>query len=96
MLFVPTFNAVSNPLAPRYPSTLPVVSIVFKLPPDQIFPPMPRPPLVTFNAPVIVLVACVGSLIVNALLIVPPEKLLMLAAVTTGLPFTHAAVATRK
>ena len=44
------------------------------------------------KAPVKVLVACVASLIVNAALIVPPAKLLMLAAVTIGDPLIQPSV----
>ena len=58
---------------------------MFKSAPTHKFLPMPTPPS-TRNAPVCVLVASVALLRYSALATVPPEKLLMLAAVTICAP----------
>jgi hypothetical protein len=50
---------------------------------------IPTPPL-TVNAPVVVLVDVTPLLIFKLLLIVPPEKALIVAEVTTSAPFKYA------
>ena len=96
VLLEPSIILSNNTPGPNIPSEVNVGSIKLNEPPDQMLPPAPIPPLITLKAPVVVLTACVGSLTANWLLIVPPEKLLIVAAVIIGLPLIQPALATRK